>query len=216
MNGILYLSCSPKGAASICQSFAQEVLARLAQRDPDARVVHRDLVSAPPPFVDAGFCAAIMDPADTHVAFAASELLIEELDRADAVVIATPMHNYSAPAVLKAWIDQIVRTHRTFASTPAGKVGMLRDRPVYVVIASGGWFSGPSPTGTPAQPDFLTGYLRAVLNTIGLKDIHILTLEGVTRGTEVRDRAFNLAREALDRILPSRGPNWCHAMGAIN
>jgi FMN-dependent NADH-azoreductase len=216
MNDILYLSCSPKGAASICQSFAQEVLARLAQRDPGARVVHRDLAAAPPAFVDAGFCAAIMDPAGSHAAFAASELLIEELDRAGALVIATPMHNYAAPAVLKAWIDQIVRIHRTFASTPAGKVGMLRDRPVYVVVASGGWFSGPSPTGTPAQPDFLTGYLRAVLNTIGLKDIHILTLEGVTRGPEVRDRAFNLARQGLDRILPTRRYGACHAPAGMN
>jgi FMN-dependent NADH-azoreductase len=203
MSTILYLSCSPKGPASICQSFAQQVLARLAQHHPAARVIHRDLVATPPPFVDAGFCAGIMDPTGTHAAFEVSDALINELERADTVVIATPMNNYSVPAVLKAWIDQIVRIHRTFASTPAGKVGSLPDRPVYVVIASGGWFSGPSPTGTPAQPDFLTGYLRAVLNTIGLMDIHFLTLEGVTRGPEMRDRAFNLAREALDTMLPT-------------
>jgi FMN-dependent NADH-azoreductase len=203
MNNILYVSCSPKGSASICQSFAQEVLARLVQRHPVATVTHRDLVAVPPPFVDAGFCAAIMDPTGTHAAFGVSDMLINELEQADVVVVATPMNNYSVPAVLKAWIDQIVRIHRTFASTPSGKVGSLHDRPVYVVIASGGWFSGPSPTGTPAQPDFLTGYLRAVLNTIGLMDVHFLTLEGVTRGPEMRDRAFNLAREALDRVLPS-------------
>jgi FMN-dependent NADH-azoreductase len=113
------------------------------------------------------------------------------------------MNNYSVPAVLKAWIDQVVRIHRTFASTPAGKVGLVRDRPVYVVIASGGWFSGPSPTGTPAQPDFLTSYLRAVLNTIGLMDIQFLTLEGMARGPEMQDLAFSLAGMALDRMLPA-------------
>ena len=205
MNTILYLSCSPRGPASICQTFAQEVLARLVQRHPGAKVTHRDLVAVPPPFVDAGFCAGIMDPTGTHAAFKVSEALIDELERADALIIATPMNNYSVPAVLKAWIDQIVRIHRTFASTPAGKVGLLRDRPVYVVIASGGWFSGPSPTGTPAQPDFLTGYLRAVLNTIGLMDVHFMMLEGVTRGPEMQDRAFNLARAALDKALPRSG-----------
>ncbi len=145
-----------------------------------------------------------MDPASpgAGAAFAASEVLIEELDRADAVVIATPMHNYSVPAVLKAWIDQIVRIHRSFASTPAGKVGKLRDRPVFAVVASGGWFTGPSPTGTPAQPDFLTPYLRAVLNTIGLMIIHVLALEGVTRGPEIQERTLGSARQLLDRILP--------------
>jgi FMN-dependent NADH-azoreductase len=204
MTRVLYISCSPKGSASICQSFAQAVLARLMQRHPEAAMVHRDLAASPPPFVDADFCAAIMDPTRVHTAFAVSDALIEELDQADAVVIATPMHNYGAPAVLKAWVDQVVRIHRTFASTPAGKVGRLRDRPVYVVIASGGWFSGPSPNFTPAQPDFLTGYLRAVLNTIGVREIHFLTLEGVTRGPDARERAFALAHAALDRILPER------------
>jgi FMN-dependent NADH-azoreductase len=203
MNSIPDISCSPKGPASICQTFAQQVLARLVQQHPAAAIAHRDLAAAPPPFVDADFCAAIMDPSGAHAAFAASEHLIEELDHADAVVIATPMHNYTVPAVLKAWIDQIVRIHRTFVSTPSGKVGKLRDRPVFIVIASGGWFTGPSPTGTPAQPDFLTGYLRAVLNTIGLTDIQILALEGVTRGPEMREQAFNRARELLDRILPA-------------
>ncbi len=183
MRSILHISCSPKGQASICGTFADQVLARLQTSHPTATVTHRDLATSPPPFVDAEFCAAIMDPTDANTAFAASETLIDELDRADAVVIATPMHNYTVPAVLKAWIDQVVRIHRSFASTPSGKIGKLADRPVFVVIASGGWFTGPSPTGTPAQPDFLTPYLRAILNTIGLTDIHFLALEGVTPGT---------------------------------
>jgi FMN-dependent NADH-azoreductase len=203
MQQILYISVSPKGPASICRTFAEEVLARLTQLHPAASVQQRDLAAAPPPFVDADFCAAIMDPARSHTAFTASEALIEELDSADAVVIATPMHNYTVPAVLKAWIDQIVRIHRSFASTPAGKIGKLADRPVYIIIASGGWFSGRSPTGAPAQPNFLTPYLRAVLNTIGLNEIHFLALEGVTRGPDMRERAFTAARKSLDAVLPN-------------
>lgn len=210
MDTILYVSCSPKASASVCHTFAQNVLVRLTQHHPTTTVIHRDLAATPPPFVDADFCAAIMDRSARHPAFAASEPLIEELERADAVVIATPMHNYTVPAVLKAWIDQIVRVHRSFASTQSGKLGKLRDRPIYAVIASGGWFTGPSPTGTPAQPDFLTPYLRAVLNTIGLNDIHFLTLEGVTRGPEIRDQAFNLARKALDEILTAKRPRLKH------
>jgi FMN-dependent NADH-azoreductase len=112
------------------------------------------------------------------------------------------MHNYTVPAVLKAWVDQIVRIHRSFSSTPGGKVGKLPDRPVWLVVASGGWFTGPSPTGAPAQPDFLTPYVRAVLNTIGINDLHILTLEGVTRGAAIADAAFARARDALDEVFP--------------
>jgi FMN-dependent NADH-azoreductase len=204
MHSIRYISCTPKNVGSISLHFAEEVLARLRQCHPQAAVQRRDLARNPPPFVDAGFCEAILDPGEPAAAFEHSEALIQELEQAEAVVIATPMHNYSVPAVLKAWVDQVVRTHRSFASTPAGKVGKLHDHPVFIVIASGGWFSGAAPTGTPAQPDFLTPYLRAVLNTIGLHDIHILAVEGVSRGPAMLDRALLQCRRSLDTILANR------------
>jgi FMN-dependent NADH-azoreductase len=68
------------------------------------------------------------------------------------IVIGTPMRNFSIPSVLKAWIDQILRVGRTMKSTPAGKVGMLRDRPVFIGVASGAVFADDGAN----QPDFLT------------------------------------------------------------
>jgi FMN-dependent NADH-azoreductase len=204
MQRILYLSCSPRGELAHSGKTAADLLARLLRRYPGASVLARDLAAHPPALVDAAFSAAILGPPGGNPpALAASEVLIGELESCDALVIATPMHNYSVPTVLKAWIDQIVRIHRTFASTQAGKVGKLADRPVFVVVSSGGWFSEPSPTGAPAQPDFLTPYLRAVLGTIGLNDVHFITLEGVTRGPDAVARALATATEALDRLVPA-------------
>lgn len=54
-------------------------------------------------------------------------MLIAQLDAADVVVIATPMHNFTVPSTLKAWVDHIVRVRATFAITPQGKTGTLRD-----------------------------------------------------------------------------------------
>jgi FMN-dependent NADH-azoreductase len=71
---------------------------------------------------------------------AQSERLICELEAADAVVIGTPMHNYTVPSVLKAWIDHVLRAHRSFGFSAEGKVGLLADRPVYVAVASGGGY----------------------------------------------------------------------------
>ena len=204
MRAILHLTCSPRGPLAHSRTISGEVVARLLASEPGARVIERDLFTTPPAFVDGGFTAAILaSPPDFSAsAFAASEALIAELESSDLVVIGTPMNNYTVPATLKAWIDQIVRIHRTFRSTPQGKVGILRDRPVYIVIASGGYFSGPSPNGTPAQPDFLTPYLRAIFGTIGLTDLHCITLEGVTRGPEAAAAALAGARAAIDRLLP--------------
>ncbi len=171
---------------------------RLLSPHPGATVIRRDLAANPPSFVDAAFSVAILGPQGAlPPALAESEALIRELENCDVVVIATPMHNYGVPAVLKAWVDQIVRIHRSFRSTPQGKVGVLTDRPIHVVVASGGWFTGPSPTGVPPQPDFLTPYLRAVFATIGLRDIAFITLEGVTRGPEIAAQAYAAARDRI-------------------
>ena len=204
MRRILYLTCSPRDRRSVSRAMSAELVARLVAIHPGAEIVERDLAADPPPLVDSGFCDAILaaPPDFSAPALTASEALIKELEAADAVVIGTPMHNYTVPAALKAWFDQIVRIHRTFRGSPQGKVGLLRDRPVYAVIASGGYFTGPSPNGTPAQPDFLTTYLRAIFGTIGLTDLHCITLEGVTRGPEAAAAALAGARAAIDRLLP--------------
>jgi len=49
-----------------------------------------------------------------------SDALIEELAAADAVVIGSPMYNFSIPSSLKAWIDQIVRLGKTVSYAPNG------------------------------------------------------------------------------------------------
>lgn len=201
MRRILFLTCSPRGADAHSARFAEAVLAGLTARHPGVEVVRHDLAANPPPIVDAGFSAAILSNDPAAPALAASEALIAALEAADALVIATPMHNYGVPAVLKAWVDQIVRIHRTFRSTHEGKVGVLADRPVVVVVASGGWFTGPSPIGTPAQPDFLTPYLRAILATIGLRDLRLVTLEGMARGADNVAAAFAKARASLPAVL---------------
>jgi FMN-dependent NADH-azoreductase len=124
-------------------------------------------------------------------AFDLSEALIQEVEAADVIVIGTPMHNLTVPSVLKAWIDQILRAGRTFKSTPAGKAGMIRDRPVFIGIASGGVFTGDRAN----QPDFLTPYLSAVLGSMGLKSLQFLPVQA----TAFLDR--DRARLAIEKAL---------------
>ncbi len=109
-----------------------------------------------------------------------SERLIVELESADCIVIGTPMHNFTVPSVLKAWIDHVVRIHRTFNATPEGKVGLLADRPVFIAASSGGHRIGER----SRQPDFLEPYLRAILATIGLHRLTFFTVQGTAFGPE--------------------------------
>ena len=151
------------------------------------------------PHADHAYAAALASPNEPDRAQPGSTLqrsntLIQQLDAADVLLIATPMHNYSVPSTLKAWIDHIVRIRVTFIGTPQGKLGKLRDRPVYVAIASGGLISGEH----AQQPDFLRPYLKAALDTVGLHDLHFFSVEGTARGEVALEAARGQAMAAVE------------------
>ncbi|AHL75458.1 FMN-dependent NADH-azoreductase [Stutzerimonas stutzeri] len=194
MRELLLINASPRPAASVGSQLANELIDTLRNRRPDLRVTRRDLgVVALPPLSDAYANALTRRTPDTDPVFTVSEGLIGELERSDALLIATPMHNFTLPAALKLWIDHVVRIGRTFAATPDGKVGLLADRPVYVIVSSGGFHRG----ARARQPDFLTAYLRHVLSTIGLFDVHFVYLEGLVAGEETVKAECEAARQRL-------------------
>jgi FMN-dependent NADH-azoreductase len=88
--------------------------------------------------------------------------LIAELDAADAVVIGTPMHNYTLPSTLKAWIDHVVRVRRSFAITPDGKVGSaVTGRCMWAWSRAGAFRRHGRPAGFPhALPEGGLGHHR--------------------------------------------------------
>ncbi|TFW29721.1 FMN-dependent NADH-azoreductase [Duganella callida] len=204
MNSILHLSASARGAESSSYRLSQQIVARLRQRHPQARLMSRDLWAEPLPHVDSLYANALgrTEGGSAHAqglsSLAWSDLLIDELKAAEAVVIATPMHNFTVPSVLKAWIDHVVRIGVTFNPTPQGKVGTLADRPVYIAVSSGGVRTGER----ARQPDFLEPYLRAILATIGLKDLHFFSLQLMAAGPE----AITAAQAAVESELAQHFP----------
>lgn len=203
MNAALLLEASPRFGRSQSRAAAEQIICRLKAREPALRVLRRDLAAAPPPLIDEAFTEAMYVPAAAQdegqrQALAQSEVLIGELEETSGLVISTPMNNFTVPAVLKAWIDQVLRLERTFRSTPVGKVGLLADRPTYVVVATGGFVTGDR----ARQPDFLTPYLEAVLATLGIRTVRFLYLERIPRGTAWSADEDAQVQSWLDRHLP--------------
>jgi FMN-dependent NADH-azoreductase len=183
---ILHLDCSPRGEASESYRISQQIVCFLMQREPAAVLVRRVIGGGAIPHIDGSYATALGSTEQSSVeispsgSMSRSEELIQELESSDVVVIGTPMHNFTVPSVLKAWIDHVVRVRRTFDTTAEGYVGTLRDRPVFIAVSSGGRYSG----ARARQPDFLTPYLRAVLGTIGLHDLNFFSAEGSAGGPE--------------------------------
>lgn len=187
---ILRIICSPRGRASESYRLSQAIVEQLVASAP-ATPALLDVDATTLPLVDTDYAAALsarQDPTDgsqDRGALRRSTELIQSLQDATHLVIATPMHNFTVPASLKTWIDHVVRVRSTFQITARGKEGSLEDRPVYVAISSGGAFGG----GAHNQPDFLTPYLRHVLGTIGLKNVTFFSVLGTARGQAALDEA---------------------------
>ncbi|MEU5028313.1 FMN-dependent NADH-azoreductase [Streptomyces milbemycinicus] len=129
------------------------------EQHPQGTVIYRDLAADPVPHItadawSAGFTAPSERTPEQSAAFAAREKLIEELEQADAVLIGAPMHNYSIPSTLKAWLDNVFLMGRT-----AGEAPSAQGTPVTVVASRGGSYA----PGTPREGfEFVLNYLEAV------------------------------------------------------
>jgi FMN-dependent NADH-azoreductase len=173
---ILHLICSPRGRAAESSRLSQKIVDALLAKEPTAEVVTRILADEPLDYVDADYALSQHSLADISQegTAAVSAMLVGELESSDFVVIGTPIHNFTVPSALKAWIDHVVRMRWTFDVSPQGKIGKLHDRPVFIAFSSGGRFSGER----ARQPDFLTPYLQAVFAIIGLHDLTFFSVQG--------------------------------------
>ena len=193
---ILRIDASARREGSSGRPLADELVERLLHAQPQATVVHRDLANGVP-LLDTDALNAWATPVAERTAVAVdaatpSDTLVAELQAADAIVVALPIYNFHVPAAFKAWIDQVARARVTFRYTPNGPVGLLENRPVYVVVTSGG-------TRLDGPLDFVTPWVRHVFGFLGLHDVHFIAADGLGGDTDARLQA---ARDQIRRLTP--------------
>jgi len=191
MATLLHIAASPRAEASHSRRATQEPISERQGHESALTVVLCYLAAEPVPhptacLADTSLTAPPKRNDAQRAVLAPSETLTNELDAADVVLAFTPTHNFTA-SLLKSRINHVVRRHRTYRSTVNGEIGLLRGRPVRVLIACGRAL-GSAP---PPREDLATPYLRYVLETIRLKDVPVIALENCNRrapGGKPRDR----------------------------
>jgi len=181
MSTLLHIDSSPLGDASITRSLSSEFVQNWKEASPRGEIVTRDLTKTKFTGIDAQWIGAAYTPPDSltpgqRELLALSDTLIAELERADEWVLGVPMHNFSVPAVLKLWLDQVVRAGKTFAYVKGVPTGLLKNKKAHIFIASGGVYSPHSPM---ASLDFVQPYLRAVFGFMGVTDLSFINAGGV-------------------------------------
>jgi len=167
---IYQIDSSARKEGSTSRALAKKLLDKI--KKPGDEVIYRDLnnemvfVSG---LTESGMKIDKKDQTEHHKKmFELSDKLVKELKDSDIIIISAPIYNYGPPATLKAWSDLAARVGETFKFTPEGRrEGLLKNKKAYIVITSGG-------TKINSYEDFLTPWLKFILNFFGIEKIDII------------------------------------------
>ena len=190
---IYQIDSSARKEGSISRALAKKLLNRI--KKPEDKVIYRDLnnemvfVSG---LTESGMNIDEKDRNENHKKmFKLSDQLVKELKESDVIIISAPIYNYGPPATLKAWSDLAARVGETFRFKPNGRrEGLLKNKRAYLVITSGG-------TKLNSSEDFLTPWLRFILNFFGIEKIDIICADQMSLDY---DKSIKDAEKQIENI----------------
>lgn len=200
---VLQLDSSILGEASVSRQLTRSVVERLRESEAEVEVVQRDLGREPlahlTPDILAtrGTAAELLNDLQNREA-KLDEELIAELKSADVVVIGAPLYNFTIPTGLKAWVDRIAVAGQTFRYTEKGPEGLMTGKKAVIVATSGGSYA-ESPVDT-----MHVGYLKQLLNFIGITDIEVVRAPGLAVGAEVRAHSLVRAKGQIREMFAAQ------------
>jgi FMN-dependent NADH-azoreductase len=201
---ILHVIASPRAPEeSISKQMAFRFFGTLMEKNPDVNINNFDLYQNKPPFVSNDFLngawKAAADPSyeptrneETATNFARNN--VQALAAADVLVISTPVWLNTMPAILAAWIDQILFPGVIFDISGGTVVPKHNLRSVVLLVSSEGIYKEDDPS------DGLTPALRAAFRYIGVDDIRIAWADGQTPSCADQADRLELAMDAAAEI----------------
>jgi FMN-dependent NADH-azoreductase len=183
MKTLLVINSSGRVTRSITRQLTKRFAEGWLRSHPAGNVIDRDVGLFPPSMLNEDWIAAAYSPSESHTprmtaALAESEMLVSELERADAIVIGAPMYNFGMTSQLKAYFEQVIRVGRTFdfnhddEATPYRP--LLASKPVTIITSTGS--GGFEPGGENAASNFLDAPLVISLSLMGLVDIKFIRM----------------------------------------
>jgi FMN-dependent NADH-azoreductase len=180
MKRILHLISSIQGDHSYSIKLGKAIIEKAIEKYPGSTVEEVNLNDADVPHLNPAILQSMFTPgdqltADTKELVRYSDNALKQLMAADIIVVGAPLINYTIPTTLKSWIDYITRPGITFTYGESGPIGLVKDKKVYVAMASGGIYS----EGPGKSNDFVAPYLKAFLGFLGMTDLTVFRAEGV-------------------------------------
>jgi FMN-dependent NADH-azoreductase len=183
MAHLLHIDSSIQGDRSISRRLTARAANGWLAAHPGGTVTYRDLGAEPLPHLDQHTGPARLIAPEDHTpaqaeSWARTEQVIDEVRRADVILLGLPVYNFGAPSTIKSWVDHLIALGLSLDATT--HEGLLGGRDLVVLASRGGGY-GP---GTPREGwDHAEQWLPHGLASTGLQPRFItaeLTLAHVT------------------------------------
>ena len=197
---ILRIDSSMRHHGSVSRDLAAVTVAKLRGDLADTEIVWRDLKSGVghvnSAWREASLGTAAARSAEERALLAQSDALTAEVERADILVFAVPIYNFSIPAALKAWVDMVCRDNVDGANA-TGKTDGNRYKHAIVIMTSNRTLAG-------AEDEFATGFMQFILKFIGCTDIDMVDATGLANDKHGILLAAKDRIDAICQTLASR------------
>jgi FMN-dependent NADH-azoreductase len=177
MSTLLVLHTSLNSETSVTRNLTTAFVDKYLMNHPRTTTIERDLVKDPIPHLTPELVPSVLGlsmDGQAGVTPNLADILIDELERADVIVIGAPMYNFTVSSTLKAWIDHVYRARRTFAYIDGIPKGLLPPgKKVVLFVASGGAYT----EGATKALDMIEPFMRLAFQFIGISDVTVIRAE---------------------------------------
>jgi FMN-dependent NADH-azoreductase len=204
MANVLYVTAHPLSEdESLSMAVGKQFIETYQETNRNDEVVHLDLYTADIPFLDKDVFNGWKKLRETG---SLEELSSDERMKvgrlaelgaqfllADKYVFVTPMWNFSVPAIMKAYIDAIAVSGKTFTYTKEGAEGLLKGKKALHIQARGDVYS----EGPEVNREMGHRYLEVMMDFFGIESFESIIIEGQvkfpTKAQEIKEKAMNQA-----------------------
>ncbi|PHC80305.1 MULTISPECIES: FMN-dependent NADH-azoreductase [Bacillus] len=182
MTTVLFVKANNRPAnQSVSVKLYEAFLASYKESHPNDTVVELDLYKEELPYVGVDMINGTFKASrgldlttEEAKAVAVADKYLEQFLAADKVVFGFPLWNLTIPAILHTYIDYLNRAGKTFKYTPEGPVGLIGNKKIALLNASGGVYS----EGPKAQMEMAVKYVASMMSFFGVKDMEKVVIEG--------------------------------------
>ncbi|WP_054023895.1 FMN-dependent NADH-azoreductase [Bacillus sp. FJAT-28004] len=204
MTTVLFVKANNRPAnQSISVKLYDAFFASYKESHPNDKLIELDLYKEELPYVGVDMINGTFKTskgltltAEEAKAVAVADKYLDQFLAVDKVVFGFPLWNLTIPAVLHTYIDYLNRAGKTFRYTPDGPVGLMGNKKIALLNASGGVYS----EGPKADVEMAVKYVASMMSFFGVNDIEKIVIEGHNQFPEKAEEIIAVGLEKAFKV----------------